>query len=154
MDRDEAEDFMAAAGGDEPDVPTSKHILQETPRMIDWAYRAGLKGWSNRDCADDRGVHPNTICEFFHRALEARAARERGKAERRQRGLPPVRRAHAPDPPAAGEICPTCGQPAGHHEDTVTFTRAELDDARRAFDDLIDRHLAARRADRPAGNAG
>lgn len=50
-----------------------------------------------------------------------------------------------------GDTCPTCGGIVGRPEETVTFTTSELADARKAFEELVDRHIATRDAGGASG---
>lgn len=131
----------------------SRAVLQDTPETAERFYRYGLNGYSQLRMSIEEGVHRNTIYNFLKVAPLSRGRFEDGKAERREArrlsGLADAAAARDAAMSGAADICPTCGQRIGFSDETVTFTTAEITDARREFEDLIDRHLAARRAASP-----
>ena len=125
-------------------------ILRPDKEVLDLLRDYGLRGYSAAECARRLDVHRDTMRRFLLREPLAGDAFEAGKAERRallrkgpaaRAGLP------APETPKPGQICPTCGQRAGETDNAIVLTPAFLADARRRFDDIIDRHLAARSAE-------
>lgn len=126
-------------------------ILEETEEVIETCRRLGREGKSHQGVADHFGCHKDTVRNFFARAPLAKAAYKEGLAEylaENGRKAPRENPELLPDFP---DVCPTCGGRLHQPDETVTFTRAELDEARRAFDELVARHLAARN---PAGHGG
>lgn len=130
--------------------PFARDRLQDTPETAERFHGYGLKDYSYVRIGLEESVHRNTVLYFLQRAPESRRRYQEGKAEARLEkrnarlaGIAPER---GSDRPAPGEICPTCGGLVGFQEETVTLTTAELAEARRKFEDLIDRHLSARPA--------
>jgi hypothetical protein len=112
----------------------------------------GLKGFGKAECSRRLGVDRETLRKFFDREPLALKAYEDGLKERSSLLLTVQ---PAPTPPAIpkpGEICPACGGRVGAGEDTITISRAALADARRKFENIIDREIAAREAEIAQGN--
>jgi hypothetical protein len=95
----------------------------------------GLKGLASKETARRLGVHDGTLRRLFAREPEAEKAFIDGHRERRALVL-------GTGPEAANMTCPRCGNAAGAPDDIV-ITGAELADARRKFEDLVNRHIAA-----------
>ncbi|MFZ2099899.1 MAG: hypothetical protein WAU86_04980 [Oricola sp.] len=132
--------------------PFSRARLQDTDAMARDFHAFGKEGIPNWVIALRLGVHVNTVGTFLRRAPKSRAALDSGRAEA---GADPAmleaglwRPARKPAAPKIGEECPTCGQEY-RGEGAIVLTAARLAEARKRFEDLIDRHIAARRA---AGN--
>ncbi|MAS08199.1 MAG: hypothetical protein CL534_26395 [Ahrensia sp.] len=141
---------------DNPETrPFARAILQDTPETAERFHGYGLKGFSYARIGLEEGVHANTVLTFLQRAPVSRDRFEEGKAEaqmdERKARLAGMAAKKAADCPAPGETCPTCGGLVGVAEETVTLTTAELAEARRKFENLIDLHMSARPADADEG---
>lgn len=130
--------------------------LQDTPETAERFHGYGLNAFPQWRMGLEEGVHGNTICSFLKIAPLCRGRYQEGRAEAKARRAGPA----AAEPvaadrerEAADEICPTCGGRIGLADETVTFTAAELAEAREDFANLIDRHLAARDAADAAGDS-
>ncbi|WP_370322757.1 hypothetical protein [Oricola sp.] len=130
--------------------PSARALLQDTPETAERFHGYGLKDYSYPRIGLEESVHRNTVMYFLQGAPQSRRRYQEGKAEARMEkrnarlaGIAPER---GSDRPAPGEICPTCGGLVGFQEETVTLTTAELAEARRKYEDLIDRHLSAQTA--------
>ena len=138
----------------ETSEPFSRAKLQDTEEMAERFYAWGAEGLPNWVIAQRLGCHVNTVGTFLRRAPNARAALRRGREEAAAGKWRPGggawraetvwRAANTPSSPQPGETCPVCGQEV-HGEDAIVLTRTRLEDARRRFDDLIGRHIAARK---------
>jgi hypothetical protein len=129
------------------------YLLQPDEKTLELVREFNRRGFNAAECARRLDVHAATYSSFLQRSPEAAQAAEAGKAERRDllaNAIPPGR-AELPTlaAPKAGETCPTCGARVGENEDSIVLTPAVLADARRRFDDLIERHAAKRRDDEP-----
>lgn len=129
--------------------------LQPSKTLRDRLWRLGFAGFSAQVTAGFLGVCRETLTKFFNWHPEMSElfyeAKEAGVAARKWLDAGRVGDASNWEP---GTPCPTCGGRPYPVSETITLTRAELDDARKAFDDLIDRHVAARKAAGPQGQAG
>jgi len=136
--------------------PHSRTKLQDTPETAERFHGYGLKDHSHARIGLEEGVHANTVLNFLQRAPVSRRRYQEGKAEarteKREARLAGMAPEKAADRQAPGEICPTCGGLVGFAEETVTLTTAELAEARRKFEDLIDRQLAGRTAPQDEGD--
>jgi hypothetical protein len=138
--------------------------LQDTEEMAERFHRFGLEGWPYWMIAQELSCHANTVGSFLRRAPKCDAAHKRGLEAAAEQGKMARghgwqaqrawRAARRPAEPKPGEICPTCRQTVQEGEQVIVLTQARLAEARRKFEDLIDRHIAARRADRDDGEAG
>jgi hypothetical protein len=125
------------------------YLLTADGKTLDLLREFGRRGFYEAECARRLDVCEDTYRKFKRREPAARQAFEAGAAERRELLLAdPPGRAELPvlETPKSGETCPTCGGRVGYSDETVTFTTAELAEARRKFEDLIDRQLAEREA--------
>lgn len=136
--------------------PFAGAILQDTPETAERFHGYGLKNWSQSRIGLEEGLHRHTVLNFLQRAPLSRSRYQEAKAEARKElrkarmaGIAPP--GTGADRPAPGEICPTCGGRVGFAEETVTLTTAELAEARRKFENLIDLHMSARPADADEG---
>lgn len=129
------------------------HLLEADAEMLKLVREFTRRGFGMAECARRLDVHEQTYRAFLRRSPEAAQAAEAGKAERRDllANAIPAGRAELPklEAPKAGETCPTCGGRVGENEDSIVLTPAVLADARRRFDDLIERHAATRRDEEP-----
>ena len=136
-----------------PRRPGPPRLLNDDAKTIDRFRQLGLEGATHHVCGRAFGCCKDTIRNFFNRcphvnavylaALgEARAARLAAEAEAaRSAGQAPS----APTRP--GSVCPTCGQRSNDADKQILLTAAAIAEARNKLDDLIDRHIAGRRAD-------
>jgi len=131
------------------------HSLEPDADTLRLVREFARRGFPATECARRFDVHEATYRAFLRRCPEAAQAAEAGKAERREllANAIPAGRAELPtlEAPKAGETCPTCGGRVGASEDAIVLTPAEIAEAQRTLDEIIDRHLAARDADGPAG---
>lgn len=144
--------------------PYAHAKLQDTDAMAERFHRFGLEGLPYWMIAQELSCHENTVCSFLHRAPKSNAAHKRGLEEAaaqgrmaRGRGWQAQRAwraARRPAEPKAGEICPTCRQTVQEGEQAIMLTPSVIAEARRKFDDLIDRHRAAREDAEDDGEAG
>lgn len=127
-------------------------LLEEDEETIARFREFGRRGLSKPQIARMVGVHRQTVADFLDRAPLAKAAWEEGLAEWRAADRA-EREAASPPLPArraalkAGGTCPTCGARVGDTDGIITLTAAEIAEAQRTLDDLIDRHLAKRDAE-------
>jgi hypothetical protein len=145
-------------------------ILRADEATLSRFFEFGYAGKTQSEIAQLLGVHVNTISNFYTRAPQARRALLQGADKRReedaaawaaerakldaQEALAKNAKGRWARAKIAGQVsvdrtpgpCPTCGHDAGPSADTLTFSVAELAEARKQFEDLLDRHIAARRA--------
>ncbi|QKV18641.1 hypothetical protein [Oricola thermophila] len=132
-----------------------KPILKPDPPILKLIYEFALNGYSGAEAARRLDVHPDTLKRFMLREPKARRARDRGRAERRRLLLAgPAARRDLPGPerPKPGQTCPTCGSRVGLDDQAIVLTPAFMADARRRFENIIDKYIAAKR-DAEAGGA-
>lgn len=128
------------------------YMLSANEETLERLREFGRRGFTLNESARRLDVHPATCRDFLRREPAARQALEAGRAERRNLLLAePPGKAVLPDlaPPGRGDTCPTCGGRFAENENSIVLTAAYLADARRRFEDLIDRHIAARRKEKP-----
>lgn len=118
-------------------------VLHPDDETIETFRRLGGEGARHRHCAEVFGVCADTVRNFFNRCPEVRAVYETALAEgkARRRDVTRLRLATTGRLAAPGETCPTCGQRVGESNQTIILTPADIADARRKLEDLIDRHL-------------
>ncbi|GAB4360988.1 MAG: hypothetical protein Kow0026_23760 [Oricola sp.] len=134
-----------------------KFILKPDPPILKLIYEFALNGYSAAETGRRLDVHPDTFRAFLLREPLARKAWEDGRAERRRLlAEGPAARRNLPGPvrPKPGETCPTCGSKVGLDDQAIVLTPAFLADARRRFEDIIDRHIAAGPDDETGGTDG
>lgn len=128
------------------DRTTLYHLLKESLPM----RRAYERGGQRRESLRNAVFLERNAIEQTERRARAHADAGRGEPwEAVQAGE--LQRRAGP----SGCACPTCGRDTapGAQQETITFTLAEFKDARKKFEDLIARHLAARKTPRASKKA-
>jgi hypothetical protein len=124
----------------------ARRVIEPTAEVLERLYQYGFDGMSQKQVAVEFNVSPETITNFFNRAPEARARFKQGfddgagdAQEARRRAFAHTSRAL---PPKEGETCLTCGR-VYRGPEVICYTQEEFDEARRKFEDMIERHIAA-----------
>lgn len=144
--------------------PPARTKLQDGDAMAERFYRFGLEGAPYWMIAQELGCHANTVGTFLQRAPKSNAAHKRGLEDAAAEGRMARghgwqaqrawRAARRPAEPKPGEVCPTCRQTVREGEQAIVLTPSAIAEARRKLDELIDRHLAARRDAEQTDDAG
>ncbi|MCI5073515.1 hypothetical protein [Oricola sp.] len=123
-------------------------ILVEDEETVARFREFGRQGLGKTGIARVLGVHRHTPASFLDRAHRAGTAYEEGlqewrAADRLARQAAPRAARNASAALKTGGTCPTCGGLIGEGDAHVTLTPADIAEAQRTLDELIDRHLAA-----------